>query len=148
MLSRKLLILLLLLLPATNSHAQEAADIISWGTVISNVTVDTISAFRSDDKVQAFKTEGIRIGIVVGASEILKRIIHETRPDKSDNKSFPSEHSALACVAIDFNSDAPKLSVQISGAITTMIGRIKAQKHFWWDTLAGCGIGLAVSQIR
>lgn len=150
MLLRKLLksSLLLLLLYPLKADAQEASDIISYATVITNVTIDTIDAIRSDDKKHAFKTEAIRVGIVVGASELLKLLIKEERPDKSDFKSFPSEHSGLACVAIDFSDGKVKLVSTISGAISTMVGRVQANKHFWWDTLAGCSIGLAAGMIR
>lgn len=140
------------LLVATPVSAQDAsgshvADVVSYLTVGANLTLDTVASFRADDRGHAFRMQALRVGTTIGISEVLKRLIHETRPDGSDNKSFPSEHAALSCVSIDLHG-GKALGVQIPLAVGTGTGRIVADKHHWWDVAAGCGLGLALGVIR
>ena len=52
-------------------------------------------------------TEGMKqltltLASTVGAAELLKRTVKSTRPDGSDDKSFPSGHTAVAFAAVRF----------------------------------------------
>lgn len=138
-----ILILINLISPVLS--AQQLADKISYITVASNITIDTIHSFQADNKKDALIKQSLRDGITLGVSEILKRIIHEERPDSSDNKAFPSEHSMFSCVSIGHSRSA---SFEIPISFATMDGRVLAKKHYWHDTLSGCGIGLLVGLIR
>lgn len=131
--------ILILVLVSSNSYADEHKtwDIISWTTVGVNVGLDTVHSFRSEDKKKAFIKQGLRLGSTIGESELLKLIIHETRPDGSDNKSFPSEHTSISAASQGWNY---KFGVTLT--IGTAGGRIAADRHHWWDTLAGAGLGM------
>jgi hypothetical protein len=142
----KYLLILLFLMPRV-CEAQEPANTISYVSVAANIGLDTYHSWKSEDRLDAFRKQAIRTGIVFGASEILKRVIHETRPDGSDNMSWPSEHSAFSCVSINVG-EGKRIAIEAPIAAVTMIGRVRANKHFWWDTLSGCGIGLAAGLIR
>lgn len=142
----KFLLILFLLIPC-EAHAQSASDKISYITVFSNITLDTINSIRSESRTDAFKKQAIRTGLTIGVSELLKHFISEERPDRSDDKSFPSEHSALSCVSIDF-SNGKRFSYELPIAISTMSGRVMAKKHHIHDVLIGCAIGSLFSFIR
>lgn len=87
------------------------------------------------------------LGATVASTAILKNQVAETRPDHSDNKSFPSGHTAVAFAAAryldkrhgtEFN---PCLLYGAAGL--TALARVQADKHHWKDTIAGGALGYA-----
>jgi len=145
----KFLLVIVLLIPSTvygQTDDHKLIDTISYISVAANLTLDTINSLQSEDRTNALKNQAIRTSITIGTSELLKRIIHETRPDLSDDMSWPSEHSALSCVSVNVR-DGKKFAVEFPVAFLTMFGRVKAHKHYWWDVLSGCGIGIAAGFI-
>lgn len=97
-------------------------------------------------------TEGTRqlllsAGSAVAAAEVLKSTVHSTRPDGSDNKSFPSAHTALAFSAATFmdrryGAQYGAWTPALYGvAALTGVARVEADKHHWVDVLAGGAIG-------
>lgn len=84
------------------------------------------------------------IGSAGGLALLGKSLIHEQRPDNSDNNSFPSGHTALAF------SSATTLYRRYGAryalpayALATFTGaaRVAAKKHHWYDVVAGAAIG-------
>ena len=82
-------------------------------------------------------------------AEILKYIIHEQRPDKSNFNSFPSGHTMLAFLVAHF------IFLQISkigGIFFYLVGffiawtRIYYKKHFIHDVIAGGLLGIIMVQ--
>lgn len=87
---------------------------------------------------------GLSIGVAGGAATGLKAVIHEERPDNSDNNSFPSGHTTFAFASATtlhrrygWQWGAPAYVV----ATFTGVARVAARKHHWWDVLAGAAIG-------
>ena len=76
----------------------------------------------------------------------LKEAIPEWRPDHSNRKSFPSGHAsiAFAAAATIFNREGPAMGIPAM-AVASFVGvaRVKADKHHWYDCVAGAGIGMA-----
>lgn len=135
----KLLITLLLLTISTPVYAGDDTklpDVASYITVITNVTFDTIKSIRSDNRKDAFTMQGLRLGATIASSEVIKLIVHKMRPDGSDNKSFWSEHSAIAATSQGWN-------FYVGGSLTfaTMAGRVEAKRHFPLDVTVGAGVG-------
>lgn len=86
------------------------------------------------------------IGAAEAGAQIGKTLIHEQRPDKSDNKSFPSGHSANAFASATYlykrygwKAAIPAYSL----ATLTATARVGAKKHHWWDVVAGAALGTA-----
>ena len=81
-------------------------------------------------------------------TEIAKRIAKRTRPDLSDNMSFPSGHSAVAFTNAtllyyeykDSNFWYASSGFLFAGA--TAAFRLANNKHYASDVLAGAGIGM------
>lgn len=84
------------------------------------------------------------VGLTVAIAETVKRLIHRTRPDGSDDLSFFSEHTALACVPVGW---VPRLKTPIVLSLSVGIGRVSAYKHFPSDVAAGCAVGLLVGRL-
>lgn len=98
-------------------------------------------------------------GIAIGAGECLgtlavtyamKHIIHKQRPDRSNNQSFPSGHSALAFADASFLMKRYGWQYGIPAyAVAGYVawGRTYAKKHDFWDVLTGAAIGTATGLI-
>lgn len=127
--------------PAAASHRR-------WREV-SNVGRDLmVAAALGVPAVQGDWTGDVQAGgsmlLGAGAAYGLKQIIREERPDHSDNKSFPSAHTAEAFAAAatlenryGWEAGLPAL------AVATLVGvaRVEARKHHWYDAVAGAAIG-------
>lgn len=79
-----------------------------------------------------------------GATFALKELIHERRPDRSDDKSFPSGHTSVSFAAAaslekryGWAAGLPALMV----ASFVGVARVRADKHYAHDVLAGAVIG-------
>lgn len=121
---------------------QRVADWLSTGLVGVNVAGDTIAAWRSDDKRHAFLGLACRDAIAIGVSEVVKRLVHRTRPDGSDRMSMPSEHSALAIATGGW-------SVGFGYTIAIGAGELRgaANKHHVSDIGVGFGLGLVARKV-
>ena len=100
---------------------------------------------------EGFKQLTLSMATTVGASEVLKRTVHSMRPDGSDNKSFPSEHTAVAFAAVRFMDKrygkeiAPYTPWLYAAAALTGVARVEAKKHHWQDVVAGGALGWGAS---
>lgn len=95
-----------------------------------------------DDRIGAAELT-VETVLTVGTAYALKSIVHEERPNGSDNQSFPSSTTALAASGSSFlwgrygweyGLPAFALSQFVS------YSRIQAREHHWYDTLASSGI--------
>lgn len=90
----------------------------------------------------------IGAGLTVGITEALKHGVTEWRPDRSDNRSFPSRHASWAYAG------AAILSVELSDrfAYTPLLAqtaanavgmqRVISRRHHPSDVLAGAAVGM------
>lgn len=115
------------------SHAAVPARV-SDGLVAAQIGLAAVDAWRADDRRHALGCLALRNGLAIGATELLKRALHRTRPDASDNLSFPSGHTALATV----NGAA---GWRYGLTVGVGWGRQAAGRHYATDVLAGAGIG-------
>ena len=82
-----------------------------------------------------------------GVTYVLKRSIHEKRPDGTDNRSFPSGHTSIAfCGATSLMHEYYKVSpwIGVAGyavATTVAVDRVRRNRHHWGDVAAGAAIG-------
>ena len=74
----------------------------------------------------------------------LKELVHERRPDGSDDKSFPSGHTALSfAAAMTLEKRYGARAGLPAFVVATFVGvsRVEADKHYAHDVLAGAAIG-------
>ena len=95
--------------------------------------------------------EGVgRAGWAMGATRLatdgLKSTIHEERPDESDDRSFPSGHTSMSFSAAATLHKRYGWKYGLPAyAVATFVGaaRVKADKHYVHDVVAGAALGEA-----
>lgn len=102
----------------------KAAQTLSNIGVGIGISLDVVDVLRSQDKKRSAIVLSERYLVVLAVTEITKRVIHRTRPDGSDNKSYPSEHTAFA---------SGRWYVGIPVGYLRMAG----DKHYLTDVLSG-----------
>lgn len=81
-----------------------------------------------------------------GATYVLKELVHERRPDRSDDRSFPSGHTSASFAAAATLEKRYGWQVGLPAlAIASFVGlaRVRADKHYVHDVVAGAAIGAA-----
>ena len=79
-------------------------------------------------------------------TDLLKRVTKEERPDHSNDRSFPSGHTSMSFAAAASLEKRDGWEVGLPAhAVAAFVGvaRVKADKHFVHDVIAGAAIGEA-----
>ena len=93
------------------------------------------------------------VGVAYVGKTALKAMVKEDRPDHSDNKSFPSGHTAMAFAAarsIDKEFRKESIWIPIAGyAAATAVGieRVANDRHHWYDVVAGAAVGYGAAEL-
>ena len=99
--------------------------------------------------------DGMKQGAIAGASSValtyvLKEFIDKDRPDHSDNRSFPSRHSAISFTSAAFIQKRYGWkwgTPAYAAASFAGWSRVYGKKHDWWDVMAGTSIGVTSAYI-
>lgn len=111
--------------------------------VLSNVSIGVeagmsiIHALKSNDKPKAFERLACQAAVSIAATEVLKHTFNRTRPDGSDNLSWPSGHTSLS---FSFGWSWGS-SLAFGASVGDM--RMGARRHWPTDVLGGLGVGAA-----
>ena len=95
-----------------------------------------------DGVLQAGGSMGAAAGVTYG----LKEAFPEQRPDRSDNKSFPSGHSSISFAAAATLQNRYGWQVGLPAQVVAAfvgLSRVEADKHHVHDVLVGAAIGEA-----
>lgn len=94
----------------------------------------------------------LALGVNAAVTYSLKHAIHEKRPDRTDNYSFPSGHTSFAFSgATVLMHEYRKVSswIGVAGyavATTVAVDRVRRNRHHWGDVMAGAAIGVASAE--
>lgn len=127
---------------ARGAHSWDDAGSIARDVLV--VTALGIPAAKGDwaGEVQALAS----VGSALMVTTALKETIEAHRPDRSDQRSFPSGHTStsFAAAATLHNRYGWKIGLP-AHAVAAFVGvsRVKARRHHWQDVLAGAAIGEA-----
>lgn len=102
----------------------------------------SVSYLKGDEQglIQLVESEALTVVVV----EVLKSSTSRTRPDGSDDKSFPSAHTAVSFSAAQYLYSRGGLEHGLPAyAVASYVGyaRVDAKKHHWTDVIAGGAIG-------
>jgi membrane-associated phospholipid phosphatase len=91
--------------------------------------------------------------LMVGMVEAVKHTSSVTRPDGSDNRSFPSGHTATAFMAAtmlskEYGHFSPWVSVgAYTAATATGLMRVANNRHWVSDVMVGAGVGILSTEL-
>lgn len=134
------------LLVATPAQADEkswatASDIGRGALVVTALGLPAVQGDWKGTKQAAFS-----LGATYAVTSGLKHVIEEERPDESNDRSFPSGHtsSSFAAAATLHKRHGWEVGVP-AHLVAAFVGaaRVKADKHFVHDVIAGAAIGEA-----
>jgi membrane-associated phospholipid phosphatase len=89
-------------------------------------------------------------GATVGTAFGLKHVVHEERPDHSNDQSFPSDTAALAFAPANYLWDRYGWQWGVpayAAAIFVGYSRVQAKQHHWWDVATSAGMAWGYSRI-
>ena len=134
------------LLAATPAHAGKddwatASDIGRGALVVTALGLPAVQGDWKGTKQAAFS-----LGATYALTTGLKHVIKEERPDGSNDKSFPSGHTSSSFAAAATLHKRHGWEVGIPAHLVAAfvgVARVKADKHFVHDVIAGAAIGEA-----
>lgn len=103
----------------------------------------TFGMAMQEEGWEGAKQFGYSFGAMQASVWGLKSVINEERPDGSDNRSFPSGHTASAFSGATFihkRYGVEKAIVPYIMAGFVGYSRVYADKHYWHDVVAGAAI--------
>lgn len=130
---------------ADNDGWATASDFGRNGLVIVALGLPAVQGDWQGTKQAAFS-----IGSTSLVTTGLKELISEERPDESDDKSFPSGHTSVSFAAAATLHKRYGWEVGIPAHVVAAfvgVARVKADKHFVHDVIAGAAIGEAAGWI-
>ena len=116
-------------------------------TAIPAACLITTLALQDWEGLQQGALSGL---MTVGVGYGLKKLIDKERPDKSNDDSFPSLHTAVAFVGAAFIQKRYGWKWGIpSYAVATYVGwsRVYGKKHDWVDVASGAALGIGSAYI-
>lgn len=134
------------LVTAPPAHASAAG----WGTA-STVGRDALVAVALGAPLVEGDGTGLRqAAFSLGSTQLvtigLKDVIHEERPDRSDDKSFPSGHTSVSFASAATLEKRYGWKIGVPAHVVAAfvgVARVQARKHYVHDVLAGAAIGEA-----
>jgi membrane-associated phospholipid phosphatase len=145
---RKTLAAIVLLFAAVQPAAADSEALGTDVAIALPLIAGGITLYKDDWK-GSFQL-GVDTVATVGLAYGLKHVIHEERPDKSDNMSMPSDTSALAFAPAQFLWDRYGWQYGVPAyAAATFVAwsRVDANKHHWYDVTASAALAFGVSKI-
>lgn len=132
------------------STAVQALNKNDWDNVSNVGALTLVGAALVTPTVQSdwegLGQAALSVGSAGAMAEVLKQTFPERRPDNSDNKSFPSGHSALSFASATtlyrrygWQAGLPAYAV----ATVVGVGRERSNEHHWYDVVAGAALGTA-----
>ena len=129
------------------SFAQSSQNRTSDALSVGLPVFAAVASFAKDDTQGLYQLMQSEAAALV-ATQVLKSAIHETRPNGTDNQSFPSQHASVAFAAAQYLQikggwewGAP--AYVLAGYASYL--RVDAKEHYWRDVIAGAAIGMGAS---
>ena len=134
-------------------HGDGIDNVLQYVPMATCYTLKLVGVEGKNDMKHRLAITLSSMAVNAGVVYALKHTIKRTRPDGTDNHSFPSGHTSIAfCGAMNLHHEYGKVSPWISvGGFTVAtivaVDRIRRNRHHWEDVAAGAAIGVASAKI-
>lgn len=128
-------------------HGDGIDDVLQYTPMAASFILKMAGVPSRSSWEQRIYKSGATFLLCAGTTYALKHTIHSRRPDGTDNRSFPSGHTAVAfCGATVLHKEYGKVSpwISVAGyavATATAVDRVRRNRHRWGDVAAGAAIG-------
>ena len=128
-------------------HGDGIDDVLQYTPMAASFILKMAGVPSRSSWEQRIYKSGATFLLCAGTTYALKHTIHSRRPDGTDNRSFPSGHTAVAfCGATVLHKEYGKVSpwISVAGyavATATAVDRVRRNRHHWVDVAAGAAIG-------
>lgn len=134
-------------------YTREVENAETWMQYAPSV-LDFTMGFTNVKTNTTWLERAIKLGVSYAAEmalvNIIKASVKERRPDGAAMNSFPSGHTATAFLGAELiRQDYGWGWGAGAYALATGVGimRVYHQRHWWWDVLAGAGVGILSANI-
>ena len=155
----RIIVICLLVCFSTIANAQEKKHSDGLDDVLQYVPFTSVFALKGLGVESKDNWEDLAITTAAswvmsaGLTYGLKHSVKEWRPDYTDQKSFPSGHSAIAFAGAtmlrhEYGHLSPWITAAgYSVATFTAVDRVIKDRHHWYDVVAGAAIGAGMGEL-
>lgn len=141
-------------MPYTPSFSYKADEVLRFAPAVALVGMKAFGVESRTERWSELVVRSVASTAIMGLSvEATKRLVGRVRPDGSDDRSFPSGHSAAAFLtaslfAKEYGHISPWLSVGAYGVATSTAMLRRVNDHHWTsDVMVGAGIGILSTEL-
>lgn len=133
-------------------HGDGIDDVLQYTPMAASFLLKAAGVKCRSSWEQRLYKSGASFILCSGTTYLLKHSIHKMRPDGTDNRSFPSGHTAIAFSGAtvlhkEFGKTSPWISVAgYAVATITAVDRVRRNRHHWEDVATGAVIGFLSAQ--
>ena len=133
-------------------HGDGIDDVLQYTPMAASFLLKAAGVKCRSSWGQRLYKSGASFILCSGTTYLLKHSIHKMRPDGTDNRSFPSGHTAIAFSGAtvlhkEFGKTSPWNSVAgYAVATITAVDRVRRNRHHWEDVATGAAIGFLSAQ--
>lgn len=133
-------------------HGDGIDDVLQYTPMAASFLLKAAGVKCRSSWEQRLYKSGASFILCSGTTYLLKHSIHKMRPDGTDNRSFPSGHTAIAFSGAtvlhkEFGKTSPWISVAgYTVATITAVDRVRRNRHHWEDVATGAAIGFISAQ--
>lgn len=133
-------------------HGDGIDDVLQYTPMAASFLLKAAGVKCRSSWEQRLYKSGASFILCSGTTYLQKHSIHKMRPDGTDNRSFPSGHTAIAFSGAtvlhkEFGKTSPWISVAgYAVATITAVDRVRRNRHHWEDVATGAAIGFLSAQ--
>ena len=129
-------------------HGDGIDDVLRFVPLAGAITLKTCGVDSRSDWQHFALNAALSTAMTSATTYGLKKVVHSTRPDGTDDDSFPSGHTSIVFSGAhflhkEFGHHSPWISIAgYTIATATAIDRIRRNRHHWADVGAGAALGI------
>lgn len=135
-------------------HGDGIDDVLQYVPIVAATTMRLAGC---EGKSKAWDEYVVKAGggmlLTFAMTATLKKVVHDRRPDGTENNAFPSGHTAAAFAGAtvlckEYGKMSPWIAVGgYAVATVTAVDRVRRNRHNWDDVAVGAALGVACTEL-